>query len=94
MFSWYVGILRRQFTSRVVFQEGNPSDWRDRLAVDDTWTVTVHVDLALKVVSRRLALRARFSLNLKFLQVRGRQRLYVALSTCQHLTQYFCETSH
>jgi len=33
------------FTSRSVFQESNPRDWRDRLAVDDTWTVTVHVDL-------------------------------------------------
>jgi hypothetical protein len=45
MFSWYLGISRRQFTSRIVFQEGNPRDWRDRLAVDDTWTVTVRVDL-------------------------------------------------
>jgi hypothetical protein len=40
--AFYVG----SFTSRVVFfQEGNPRDWRDRLVVDDTWTVTVHVDL-------------------------------------------------
>ena len=33
------------FTSHRVFQEGNPREWRDRLAVDETWTVTVHVDL-------------------------------------------------
>ena len=46
MFSWHLAICRRQFfTSRGVFHEGNPRDWRDRLAVDDTWTVTVHVDL-------------------------------------------------
>jgi hypothetical protein len=39
--AFYIGGV----TTRVVFQEGNPRDRRDRLAVDDTWTVTVYADL-------------------------------------------------